>query len=218
MCKKFHRFLFFYPLKPDLEKWGNFVFICIAVTLQHDPLCRSQWAVTLYYPVASIACWRGQRSTFPPWPVVENMGTEQWWLHLYSWRSPVHWSALCSVLSLTSWPDRAASTPLTPWIINAIQHVPPTVVGRLCCSKLSLFIQSCSAIFQLKMWQEWGYNDAKLSWSVFYCTPWCDFTQIRFSPDSWPEKQTTQSQRSLFNPVLLFISNFVETWCCCTFA
>lgn len=141
------------PCNRIWAKGENVAFYCIAVTLQCDPSCRSHWAVTLYYTVASIVRWRQQRSIFfsPPglfWKAWEHSG---WWLHLYGWRSPAHMSVLCTVPSLTSWPDRASSTP--PIFMNHA-HTPCSTVrlalvaGRLFCCSLSLFVQS---IVQLKM-------------------------------------------------------------------
>lgn len=51
---------------------GNVAFYCIAVTLQCDPLCRSQWTDTISFYLVL----KGPAQQFSSWPVVKNMGTE----------------------------------------------------------------------------------------------------------------------------------------------
>lgn len=65
----------------------------------------------LLYTISLYVVLKGPAQHFLSRPVVRNMGTEWWWLCLYCWRSPAHTSVPCTALSLTSWPDRATSSP-----------------------------------------------------------------------------------------------------------
>lgn len=138
------------PLKSIWTKWGNVALYCIAVTLQCDPLCRSQWPDTISFYLVL----KGPAQHFFSRPVVKNMGTEWWWLCLYCWRSPAHTSVPCTALSLTSWPDRATSTPSfmnhALWTHTAL-HMSYLLAGCLCCGRLRLFVLRSSTLSRLKL-------------------------------------------------------------------
>lgn len=110
----------------------------------------------LLYTITFYLVLKGPAQHFFSWPVVKNIGTEWWWLCLYSWRSLAHTSVPCIALSLTSWPDRATSTRNfmnhALWT-HTVQHVFYRVAGFLDCSRPMLFVLHSSAIIQLKILQ-----------------------------------------------------------------
>lgn len=141
------------PLQSVCVKWGNVAFLCIAVTLQCDPLFRSQWTDTMsfylvpkgpaqhFFPL--LACRGGEGEKKPK----QTMGAERWWLHSYCWRSPAHTrlfhALFCpSRVDLTGW-----HRPRTSWIMHYRKH---TAQHRLClvahclCSRgLKVFVLGC---------------------------------------------------------------------------
>lgn len=145
--KYVHCVLWSNPPKFIWTNWVNVAFYCTAVTLQRDPPSRSQWTDTMSFSL--VPKWPAQH--FISWPVVENIGTEQWWLNPYCWRSPAHTSVPCTATSLTSWPDRATST------MNSMNHalwthtVQHLLFPTLCCGRLRIFVLSSSSVFHLKL-------------------------------------------------------------------